>query len=73
MFSPMDRMNLGRVSLDRTVGNGSRNGHRLKRALVAVWSPMNKSPSSVRILFGSPSHSIDRISDMTYKAVFAFT
>ena len=27
----------------------------------------------VRILLGSPSHSIDRTPDMTFKAVFAFT
>jgi len=35
-FSPMDRMNLGRVRLGGSVGNGGRNGNRERRQLVAV-------------------------------------
>jgi len=35
-FSPMDRMNLGRVKLGRAGGNGGRNGHKAKRGLVRL-------------------------------------
>ena len=35
-FSPMDRMNLGRVRLGRTSGNGGRNGSKEKRELVPL-------------------------------------
>jgi len=35
-FSPMDRMNLGRVKLGGTGGNGARNGRKTRKGLVAV-------------------------------------
>jgi site-specific recombinase XerD len=37
-FSPMDRMNLGRVRLGKPGGNGGRNGNRERRQLLAVSS-----------------------------------